>query len=257
MRHADTHQALARKHLESRLAPLRALGGLTRPHRGWVRAMRDALGMTAAQLAARLGVSQPRITVLEKAEAEGAVTLATLRHAAEGLGCTLVYALVPKEPLEAILTARAQSLAEHQLARTHHTMELENQALEPDDLAARRDQLIDKLLIGNPRRLWDDSPMTRDRALSILRQLRKRLEARGIAHAGIFGSVARNEAKATSDIDVVVTRQEGRTLDLVDLGGVQSLLEDQFAGIAVDIVVEPISRPELRQAVQVDRVNAF
>jgi hypothetical protein len=121
---------------------------------------------------------------------------------------------------------------------------------------AQCDQLIDKHIIGNPRRLWDDSPTTRDRALRILRQHRNRLAVRGIALTGIFGSVARNEAKATSDIDVVVTRQEGRTLDLIDLGNVLSLLEDRFAGMAVDFVVEPIARPELRQAEQVDRVSA-
>lgn len=155
MRNADNHQALARKHLERRLAPLRALEGLARPERGWVRALRDALGMTAAQLAGRIGVSQPRITALEKAEAEGAVTLATLRHAAEGLGCTLVYALVPKEPLDAMLTTRAKTLAEQQLARTHHTMLLENQALEPAELAAQRENLIAELIKGDLRRLWD------------------------------------------------------------------------------------------------------
>jgi hypothetical protein len=121
---------------------------------------------------------------------------------------------------------------------------------------AQCDQLIDKLIIGNSRRLWDDSPTTHDRALRILRQHRNRLEVRGIAHTGVYGSVARNEAKATSDIDVVVTRQEGRTHDLIELGGVLSLLEGRFEGMAVDIVVEPIARPELRQAVQVDRVGA-
>jgi len=99
--------------------------------------------------------------------------------------------------------------------------------------------------------------MDRDRAITMLRQLRERLEARGIAHVGVFGSVARNEAVATSDIDVVVTPHHGRKLDLIDFGGVQSLIEAQFDGLDVDIVVEPITRPELRQAVLADRVNAF
>jgi predicted DNA-binding mobile mystery protein A len=145
---------LARKHIERRLAPLRDADGLARPAQGWVRAIRDALGMTAAQLAARTGVTQPRIAALEKAEVAGAVTLATLRHVAEGLGCTLVYALVPNEPLDAMLLDRARTLADQQLARTHHTMTLENQALEPAELNAERERLIDELMRGDPRRLW-------------------------------------------------------------------------------------------------------
>ncbi len=78
--------------------------------------------------------------------------------------------------------------------------------------------------------------MNRERALDILRQLRRPLEARGIAHAAIFGSVARDEAGARSDIDVVVTPHHGRRLDLIDLGGVQSLLDESFGGIDVDVV---------------------
>lgn len=146
---------LARKHLERRLAPLRTAEELARPARGWIRALRDALGMTTAQLAARIGVSQPRVIALEQAEARHAVTLATLQQAAAGLGCTLVYALVPNKPLEQMLRDRAGDIADLQLARTHHTMLLENQALDAAGLDAERERLIDVLLRGNPRRLWD------------------------------------------------------------------------------------------------------
>lgn len=99
--------------------------------------------------------------------------------------------------------------------------------------------------------------MDRETVLANLHQLRSRLEARGIAHAGVFGSVARNEAKATSDIDIIVTPHHGRKLDLFDLGGVQSLLNEHFEGIDIDVVVEPVMRPDLLQAIRQDRVNAF
>ncbi len=64
---------------------------LARPHRGWVKAIREALGMTTAQFAQRMGVSQPRTTELEQAEIEDKITLGTLRRAAEAMNCTLVY----------------------------------------------------------------------------------------------------------------------------------------------------------------------
>jgi predicted nucleotidyltransferase len=99
--------------------------------------------------------------------------------------------------------------------------------------------------------------MNRARAIEVLRTLRPRLEARGIARAGIFGSVARDAARANSDIDVVVTPADDRRLDLVGLGGVQTVLEEGFAGLDVDIVVEPIRRAELKAAVERDRFDAF
>jgi predicted DNA-binding mobile mystery protein A len=147
--------ALARKNLERRLAPLRKTNDLVRPPRGWIKAIREALGMTTAQLAERIHLSQPRVPQLEKAEIEDSVTLKTLRQIAEGLHCTLVYALVPNRPLDEMLRDRAQVVADQQLSRTHQTMRLENQALTKADLKTERERLVAELLRGDPRRLWD------------------------------------------------------------------------------------------------------
>ena len=87
------------RHLDKRFVALRPLARAQRPPKGWLRAVRDALGMTTAQLGKRLGVSQPRIVELEQSEVSGRVTLNTLQRAAEALGCRLVYALVPDRPL--------------------------------------------------------------------------------------------------------------------------------------------------------------
>ena len=152
MKHID----LARKHLDARLTPLRASTAFVRPSRGWVRAIRDALGMTTGQLAKRIGVDQSRITKLERAEIEGSVTLKTLRQAAEGLGCTLVYAFVPDPSLDELVRQRAEEIADRELARVDHTMRLENQALNRHDLKQERARLVAALLAGNPRRLWDE-----------------------------------------------------------------------------------------------------
>ncbi|MBS0312545.1 MAG: helix-turn-helix domain-containing protein, partial [Proteobacteria bacterium] len=62
-------RASARRQLDKRLSQLGNIEALTRPPRGWVKAIREALGMTSAQLAKRMGVSQPRVFTLEQAEA--------------------------------------------------------------------------------------------------------------------------------------------------------------------------------------------
>ena len=110
-------KALARKHLERRLAPLRDQQSLTRPPRGWIRAMREAFGMTTRQLAQRIGKVQSAVVEMEKSEARDSISLATLRQAAEALDCTLVYALVPNRPIDDIRRARAADVASQQLAR--------------------------------------------------------------------------------------------------------------------------------------------
>jgi predicted DNA-binding mobile mystery protein A len=146
-------RALARRSLDRKLAPFRA-GDLARPPKGWVRAVRDALGMTTRDLAARLGVSQPSIVALEKSEAQDSVTLGTLRNAAEAMGCRLVYALVPDQSLEDTLRNRAGVVVDQNMKRVSHSMRLEDQGLGDDDLAAERDRLIDEMLRGNLSRLW-------------------------------------------------------------------------------------------------------
>jgi predicted DNA-binding mobile mystery protein A len=151
-----TDRMLARRSLEKRLAPIRHDHGLARPPHGWVRAIREALGMTTTQLARRLGVSQSRASRLQQDEVDDAITLHKLREAAAALDCTLIYALVPNRPLDDILLARAQQIAEATLARVSHTMSLENQSLTSGQMAAERERLVASLLASTPKRLWDE-----------------------------------------------------------------------------------------------------
>lgn len=116
------------------------------------------LGMSSRQLASRMGLKQPTIAALEKSEELETVSLKTLRAAAEALNCQLVYALVPKATLEETVNARARALAEEQLARVHHTMQLENQGLRDSDLADERKRIAQSLLEGRASRLWENNP---------------------------------------------------------------------------------------------------
>jgi predicted DNA-binding mobile mystery protein A len=146
--------AVSRKHLERRLAPLRDID-FSRPRRGWLRAMRDALGMTTRQLAERMGKSQSAVVDMEKSEAREAISLASLRQVADAMDCVLVYAIVPRQPIDEILRARAVEVAGQQLARVSHSMALENQSLSQGDQDAERHRLAEELLRGAPARLWD------------------------------------------------------------------------------------------------------
>jgi predicted DNA-binding mobile mystery protein A len=146
---------LARKNLDRRLASLR-VEALIVPPSGWIKAIRQALGMTAAQLARRMGVVQSRVSALEKAEMHGTPSLKTLRQAAEAMDCVLVYAIVPRTSLDQIVRDQAVKKADVELARHHHTMRLENQAMDKRDLATERERLVADILAGSLRRVWDD-----------------------------------------------------------------------------------------------------
>jgi predicted DNA-binding mobile mystery protein A len=146
---------LARKSLDRRLAPLRGDAVIVPPS-GWIKAIREALGMTAEQLARRMGVVQSRVSTLEKAERSGAPSIKSLRQAAEAMNCTLVYAIVPTTTLDVIVRDQATKKADAELARHHHTMRLENQAMDRRDLATERERLVAEMLAGSLRRVWDE-----------------------------------------------------------------------------------------------------
>lgn len=121
----------AREALERRLTPWRQMPQRTaRPHGGWVRAIREALGMTTNDLATRMGVAQSSVTRLEKSEKARTIRLDTLARAADAMECDLVYALVPRRPLDDIVAAQAGRRAMEQLRRLDHTMALEEQELD-------------------------------------------------------------------------------------------------------------------------------
>jgi predicted DNA-binding mobile mystery protein A len=147
---------LARKHLDPRLDAIRAGQLFARPPKGWLRAIRDALGMTTRQMAMRAGVSQPSVTAWEQAEVNDAMTLRKLREAAEALDCELVYALVPRASLEQMVQDRASFLADQHLARTRHSMRLEAQDLEQDAFKHEKARVTDDLLRSKPSRLWEN-----------------------------------------------------------------------------------------------------
>ena len=145
--------AIARRHLDERLNQV-SFSNLSPPPRGWIRAIREALGMSAAQLGRRIGISQPSVVELEESEATDRIKLSTLRRAAAALNCKLVYAIVPDDPLEMMVQNRSKHLAEADLSRVERTMALENQTVTDPD--ARQRDLEALLAQINIRKLWDD-----------------------------------------------------------------------------------------------------
>lgn len=127
-----------------------------RPGVGWARAIREALGMTRDQLAARIGLRGPTVATLERNEARGTITLESLEKLAQGMGCRVVYAIVPAEgrTLEDIVRDRALHVARERLSRVSHSMKLEDQALDRRREKQQLERVVASLLAGSRRNLW-------------------------------------------------------------------------------------------------------
>lgn len=149
-------RAAARKQIDKRLNIIQNSEGLVRPVRGWIRAIREALGMTTAQLGKRLGIRQASVVGLEKSEASKSITLETLERAAHALDCRLVYALVPRKPLAELVYERAHALAKRRLRSVSHSMALEDQAVDEEDEKAHLERLVQELMIKRGSALWED-----------------------------------------------------------------------------------------------------
>ena len=154
MRYSD--RATARRQLDKRLNPLRDSNNFTRPPRGWIKAIREALGMTTAQLARKIGVSQPRVIAIEKAEKNASITLDSLERAARAMDCRVVYALIPIKPLDDLVEERARIVAEKRLQSTQHSMALEAQSVEKSDEEEQLKRLSERLINKAGSALWEN-----------------------------------------------------------------------------------------------------
>jgi predicted DNA-binding mobile mystery protein A len=118
------------KQLDRALEPYRAARTVPRPLKGWIRTIRQALGVSSGELARRLGTSRQFPLQLEKGEAEDRITLRSMRAAANALDCDLVYAFVPRaDSMQDLIENRARAEAKNRVLGVEHSMALENQAV--------------------------------------------------------------------------------------------------------------------------------
>lgn len=147
---------LIREQLDTTLKHFRPIVDISRPHKGWIKAVRDALGMNGRQFAKKLGVNPSRVTEMEQSEISGSLTLKSMHKAAEALDCVFVYGLVPRDSLESMVREQVSKVARSRFERSSHTMALEDQALSALEKKKVFKELEDELLRNMPKYLWDE-----------------------------------------------------------------------------------------------------
>ncbi len=147
---------LVRSQLDANLQRFRPLMSIAPPVKGWICAIKDALGMNGRQLADRMGVHRSRTKQLEQQELTGALTIKMMRKTAEALDCVFVYGFVPKTSLEETVRYRAKQVAGKRFSAANQNMALENQSLDAKEGREVLSEEIDEIVETAPANLWDE-----------------------------------------------------------------------------------------------------
>jgi predicted DNA-binding mobile mystery protein A len=123
------------------------------PHAGWVKTIRNALGISDRAFAKRLGITHGSLQELERNEQRGTVSLESLRRAADALDADFVYAIVPRKKLRETISARAREVAREQVLPVAKSMALEQQGISQAQIKRQVDELA-RELENRPRELW-------------------------------------------------------------------------------------------------------
>lgn len=144
------------KQLQHKISSYSESKHTVRPASGWIKAIRQSLGMTLEQLAQKLNVSKQNVQILEKREKEYSITMRSLQQVANALDMQMVYAIIPKtQTLEEYIEMRAEALAREIVMRTSQQMALENQQLAEEQLEYAIEKRKREILQENPKILWD------------------------------------------------------------------------------------------------------
>jgi len=141
--------------VDNRLNKLREFSGTARetPKAGWLKTLREALGITTTQLGARLDVTPQAVHELEASERRGSISLESLRRAARALDADVIYVVIPRQSLQKTLEARARLLAERHFEGVARSMRLEQQGVTRQELDEQINDYA-RSLMNRPRELW-------------------------------------------------------------------------------------------------------
>ncbi len=104
--------------------------------------------------------------------------------------------------------------------------------------------------------LWYDECVERQDIIARLWENEAALKARGVAHAALFGSVARGEQGPDSDIDIMLEIDPASRMGLWEYFGVVTSLEDMFS-VKVDVANRETLKPHVRPSAERDAIYAF
>jgi predicted DNA-binding mobile mystery protein A len=149
-------KTLMLQQLNGKLLSFAILSRIAIPPSGWIKAIRNTLGMSMQQLANKLSISKQAVLDIEKREADGSITIKSLRELGRVLDMELVYGFVPKDgSLEAMIERKANEMAKKIVLRTSNTMKLEDQGNSKERIEKAIIERTEEIKNEMPKILWD------------------------------------------------------------------------------------------------------
>jgi predicted DNA-binding mobile mystery protein A len=149
-------KSLQIQQLNGKMLAFASLQKVAPPPTGWVKAIRNAIGMSMLQLGNRLSITKQSVQDIERREKDGSVTIKALREAARALDMQLVYGFVPNDgTLELLIERKAKELATQIVMRTNNTMKLEDQENTKQRIEKAIQERVFAIKTEMPKTLWD------------------------------------------------------------------------------------------------------
>ena len=152
----NSNQKLIIEQVDRKLQPFKSLDAMVVPPKGWINTVRTALSMSLRQLGNRLNISPQSVKELENREANGSLTIKSLKEAGLALNLRLVYGFIPMDgSIEKMIEARAFEVAREIVARTSQSMKLENQENKEERLKKAIEMKAREIMDNMPKYLWE------------------------------------------------------------------------------------------------------
>jgi predicted DNA-binding mobile mystery protein A len=142
--------------LNGKMLAFASLQKVAPPPTGWIKAIRNAFGMSMLPLGKRLSITKQSVQDMESREKDGSISIKALREAARALDMQLVYGFVPNDgSLEALIDRKAKELAAQIVMPTNNSMKLEDQKNSQQRIEKAIQERAFAIKSEMPKTLWD------------------------------------------------------------------------------------------------------
>ena len=142
--------------LNEKMLQLSVMQHVIVPPIGWIKAIRNGIGMSMEQLGKKLSITKQGVMDIEKREKEGAITIKSMQEIAKAIDMQFVYGFVPDAgSLDQMIEMRALEMARKIVQRTSTTMKLEDQVNSKERIEKAIKERAAEIINKTPKILWD------------------------------------------------------------------------------------------------------